>query len=164
MSRCLPTPSGFALYLHGDICHGPKSWCRGSPQVCCRHLVVELLSLRLAPLVGMPNEDASKNREGDESLALGGRCLVVRHNNQPIVGDSDRMDDGEVVRPGWSVWGGGVLILGRQIEWSMPRRWTLPTTTMSKPLATTAKLSPLLRVMPTLNCTRKHKNITYLIT
>ena len=43
MSRCLPTPSGFALYLHGNICHGPKSWCHSSPQsvagawrwVCC---------------------------------------------------------------------------------------------------------------------------------
>ncbi len=65
MSRCLPTPSGFALYLHGNICHGPKSWCRGSPRVCCRRLAVGSLSLRLVPLVGTPNEDASKNREGD---------------------------------------------------------------------------------------------------
>ncbi len=65
-----------------------------------------LLLLRLVPLVGMPNEDASKNREGNRSLALGGCCLVVRHNNQPIVGSSDRMDDGEDAWPGWSVWGG----------------------------------------------------------
>ncbi len=62
------------------------------------------LSLRLVPLVGTPNKDASKNREGDGSSALGGRRLVVRHNNQPIVGGSDRMDDGEDARPGWSVW------------------------------------------------------------
>ncbi len=55
MSCCLPTPSCFALYLHGNICHGPKSWCRDSPQVCCRHLAVGSLSLRLVPLVGMPN-------------------------------------------------------------------------------------------------------------
>ncbi len=62
-----------------------------------------LLSPRLVPLVGMPNKDASKNREGDGSSALGGRCLVIRHNNQPIVGGSDRRNDGEDVRPGWSV-------------------------------------------------------------
>ncbi len=37
-----------------------------------------LLSPRLVPLVGMPNEDASKNnREGSGSLALGGRRLVL---------------------------------------------------------------------------------------
>jgi hypothetical protein len=39
-------------------------------------------------------------------LALGGHCLVIRHNNQPIVGGSDRRDDEEDARPGWSVWGG----------------------------------------------------------
>jgi hypothetical protein len=55
MSRCLPTPSGFALYIHGNICHSPKSWCRGSPRVCCRRLAAGLLSLRLVPLVGTPN-------------------------------------------------------------------------------------------------------------
>ncbi len=64
-----------------------------------------LHSLRLVPLLGMPNEDASKNREGDGSLALGGRRLAIRHNNQQIVGGSYRTDDGEDVRPGWSVWG-----------------------------------------------------------
>ena len=67
---------------------------------------MSLLSPWLVPLVGMLNKDASKNREGDRSLALGGRHLVVRHNNQPIVGGSDRRDDGEDARPGWSVWGG----------------------------------------------------------
>ncbi len=76
-----------------------------------------LLSPRLVPLVGTPNEDASKNREGDGSSALGGRRLVLRHKNQPIVGGSDRRDDGEDARSGWSVWGGGVfLISGRRIE------------------------------------------------
>ncbi len=39
--------------------------------------------------------------------------------------------------------GGGVLISGRRIEWSTPRRWTSPTTTMSMPLATMAKNEPL---------------------
>jgi hypothetical protein len=31
--------------------------------------------------------------------------LVLRRNNQPIVGGSDRRDAGEDARPGWSVWG-----------------------------------------------------------
>ncbi len=54
-----------------------------------------MLLLRLVPLVGMPDKDAFKIREGDRSSALGGRRWVVRHNNQPIVGGSDRRDDGE---------------------------------------------------------------------
>jgi hypothetical protein len=57
-------------------------------------------SLRLVPLVRTMNEDASKIKEGDGSLALGGRHWVLRHNNQPIVGGSDRRDDGEDVRSG----------------------------------------------------------------
>ncbi len=32
--------------------------------------------------------------------------MVVRHNNQPIVGGSNWMDDGGDARLGWSVWGG----------------------------------------------------------
>ncbi len=67
---------------------------------------MDSLSPWLVPLVGMPNKDASKNTEGDGSLALGGCRLVLRHNNQLIVGGSDRRDDGEDARPGWSVWGG----------------------------------------------------------
>ncbi len=63
-------------------------------------------SLRLVPLVRMTKEDASKIKEGDGSLALGGRHWVLRHNNQPIVGGSIRRDDREDVRPGWSVRGG----------------------------------------------------------
>ncbi len=61
---------------------------------------------RLVPLVGTLNKDASKNREGDGSSALVGCRLVLRCNNQPIVSSSDRRDDGEDARPGWSVWGG----------------------------------------------------------
>ncbi len=41
-----------------------------------------------------------KYREGDGSSVLSGRRLVVRHNNQPIVGGSNRMDDGEDARLG----------------------------------------------------------------
>jgi hypothetical protein len=64
----------------------------------------------------MPNKDASKNREGNRSLALGGLYLVIRHNNQPKVGGSNKMVDGEDAQPGWSVWGGIFLISGWQIE------------------------------------------------
>ena len=64
------------------------------------------LSPRLVPLVGTTNEDALKIKEGDGSSALGGRRWVLRHNNQPIVGGSERRDDEEDARPGWSVWGG----------------------------------------------------------
>ncbi len=49
-------------------------------------------------------------------MALGGRRWVERHIYQPIVGGSNRRDDGEDARPGWSVWGGVFLIFGRQIE------------------------------------------------
>ena len=57
-------------------------------------------SLQLVPLVRMTNKDASKIKEGGRSLAFGGRCWVLRHNNQPIVGGSNRRDDGEDVQPG----------------------------------------------------------------
>jgi hypothetical protein len=70
------------------------------------YLTVGSLSLQLVPLVGTPKKDASKHREGDGSSTLGGRCWVLKHNNQPIVGGSNRRDDGEDARPGWSVWGG----------------------------------------------------------
>jgi hypothetical protein len=57
-----------------------------------------------------------KNWEGDGSLALGGCRLVARHNNQRIVGGSNRMDDGEDAWPGWSVWEGVFLISGQQFD------------------------------------------------
>jgi hypothetical protein len=73
---------------------------------------VGLFSPLLVSLVGMPNEDASKNREGDGFLVLGGHCMLVRHNNQPILGGRDRRDDGEDAQPGWSVWSGCFSFLG----------------------------------------------------
>jgi hypothetical protein len=41
-------------------------------------------------------------------LALGGRHLIGRYNNQIVVGGRGRIDVGEEARGGWSVWGGGV--------------------------------------------------------
>ena len=52
--------------------------------------------------------DASKNREMGVALALGGRHLIGRYNNQIGFGDRGRRDVGEEARGGWSVWGGGI--------------------------------------------------------
>ncbi len=38
--------------------------------------------------------------------------MVVRHNNQPIVGGSNMIEDGEDAWPGWGVWGGCFLYFG----------------------------------------------------
>ncbi len=39
------------------------------------------------------------------ALALGGRHLIGRYNNQIGFGNRSRRDVGEEVSPGWSVWG-----------------------------------------------------------
>jgi hypothetical protein len=41
-------------------------------------------------------------------LALGGRQLIVRYNNQIVGGGRGRLDVEEEARGGWSMWGGGV--------------------------------------------------------
>ncbi len=41
-------------------------------------------------------------------MALGGRHLIGRYNNQLVVGGCGRIDVGEEARGGLSVWGGGV--------------------------------------------------------
>ncbi len=52
--------------------------------------------------------EQQKNRETGGPLALDGRRLVGRHNNQITVEESDtRGDEGEM-RPGWNVWDGAV--------------------------------------------------------
>jgi hypothetical protein len=63
------------------------------------------------------NKNTSKSREIGGALAfLGGRRLVKKSNNQPIVGGNYARDDGEGARLGRNV--GGVLSLRawRQIE------------------------------------------------
>ncbi len=111
MSRCLPTPSGFAI---SPWQHLP--W----PQIVVPRLPTSLLqapgggfALAVAGSLGWAAElRCIKNREGDGSSALGGRRLVVRHNNQPIVGGSNMMDDVENARPRWGVWGWCFLYFG----------------------------------------------------
>ncbi len=41
-------------------------------------------------------------------MALGGPHLIGRYNNQIVVSGRGRIDVGEEVRGGWSVWGGGI--------------------------------------------------------
>ncbi len=71
---------------------------------------------RLVSLVGTPNEDASKNREGGGSSASDGRRLVLdatlNHSAAAVIGGlMERM------RGRGGVYGGGVfLISGRRIE------------------------------------------------
>ncbi len=70
----------------------------------------------LVPLFGATKQDTSKNREIGWVLALGGRGLVKKSNNQPIVGENDAQDDGEGARLGQSVWGVLSLCARQQIE------------------------------------------------
>jgi hypothetical protein len=52
-----------------------------------------------------------KKERRNNALALGGHCFISRHNNQPIVGDSNGSYYGEDTRPYQSVWGGCCLIV-----------------------------------------------------
>ncbi len=47
-------PSGFAIFCHGNICHGPKSWCRWSLWAHTRRVALGALLLLFAPLFGAP--------------------------------------------------------------------------------------------------------------
>ncbi len=43
-------------------------------------------------------------------MALGSHHLIGRYNNQIVVGGGGRIDVGEEVRGGWSVWGGSIQL------------------------------------------------------
>jgi hypothetical protein len=60
--------------------------------------------------LGRKNEDTPKNREIRQALALGGRCSMMRDNNQLGVGGRVWWDVGEEVRESCSVWDGGVQL------------------------------------------------------
>ncbi len=74
--------SGFAIFFHGNICHGPKSWHRWSLWAHTRNAALGALSLLFVPLFGSPKGDTSKIRERDVTSALGGHLLIRQHNNQ----------------------------------------------------------------------------------
>jgi hypothetical protein len=65
-----------------------------------------LRSLSLVPLFGALQCNPSKNREGGEVLALGGRRFANRHNNQPKVGSDGGGDIVEGAQPRRNVCGG----------------------------------------------------------
>jgi hypothetical protein len=48
-------------------------------------------------------QDALKNREIGDALALGGHRFVKKSNNLQTVGGKDRRDDGEGMRLGQSI-------------------------------------------------------------
>ena len=49
-------------------------------------MALGLLSLPLVSLFGVPKREPSKNREMGRNLALGGRRLIMKNNNQLVVG------------------------------------------------------------------------------
>jgi hypothetical protein len=83
MSHCYPTPSIFALHCHGNICHGTNSWLLDPPQVLGRHLLADLQSPRLVPLLEVPKRDPSRNREMGRVQALGGCQSFKKCINKP---------------------------------------------------------------------------------
>ncbi len=112
MSRRRPTPSNFALYIHGEGNSAPKSWHHDSPWVHSKCLGASLQSLQLVPLFGATKHNPLNNRERDWVLALGGRRLDVKRNNQPKVGISGGGDIIEEPRPWQNLWGGAVSLFG----------------------------------------------------
>jgi hypothetical protein len=83
-----PYPSAaLALSLHDNIRHGPKSWRRCSLWAHTRLAAAVALLPLMVPLFGAPKCNPSKNRERGGILALGGRRLNIRRNNQPKVRD-----------------------------------------------------------------------------
>ncbi len=99
-------PSGFAIFHHGNIRHGPKSWRRWSLWAHTRCAASGALSLLFVSLFGVPKRNTSKIRERDVTLALGGYLLVGQHNNQPKVGICGGRDIEEGARSGRNLWGG----------------------------------------------------------
>jgi hypothetical protein len=57
-----------------------------------------------------------KNWEIGGSLALGGCCLMMQYNNQPVVGVCAFYDDRAEAQPGWSIWGGAMALFWPSIE------------------------------------------------
>ncbi len=70
-----------------------------------------LLAVLVGSHLGHQNKPHQKNREENGASALGGRRLLVTHNNQLGVGGRGRRDVGEEARGGWNVWEGGVQSL-----------------------------------------------------
>ncbi len=101
-----PCPSAaLALSLHDNIRNGPKSWRRCSLWAHTRLAASVALSLLLVPSFGAPKRNPLKNRERGRVLALGGRHMNIRSNNQPKVCNHSGGDIREGARPGRNMWG-----------------------------------------------------------
>jgi len=66
----------------------------------------------LVCLFGAPKRDALKNREMGGALDLGGRRLMMAHNNQPRMGRSNNGDVRAEARGQESAWGDTVPSFG----------------------------------------------------
>jgi hypothetical protein len=76
---------------------------------------------QLVPLLGAMKCEPSKNKEKVGVLAIGGHCLVIKHNNQPKVGILSRSSVGEGAQPGRNVWRGrGPVVF--TIKWSVKKK------------------------------------------
>jgi hypothetical protein len=83
MSRHHATPSFFAPYCHGNICHDTKSWLSNFPYLLQKRPVAGLQLLRLVPFLGALEHDPLRNREMGRAQALGGCQSFKKCNNQP---------------------------------------------------------------------------------
>jgi hypothetical protein len=110
MSRCHPTLHWLCPLSPWAVYRCPHQWRRGSLWSHARRLWSGLAARWLIRLFGAPNEDTSKNREIHQALALGGRRLMMRDNNQLGVGGRVWRDVGEEARGSCSVWGGGIQL------------------------------------------------------
>jgi hypothetical protein len=73
--------------------------------------------------LGHQNPTHQKIREEDGVLALGGRCLDVKCNNQLKVGVSGEGIIIEETQSRQNVWGGcRIIVLGWQIEWQKNKK------------------------------------------
>jgi len=90
----LPLPilsNGFALYSHGNICHGPNSGLIVFPRVHARLTSAGFAALHSVPLFRAPMHTPSKNRAMGVGLALCGCRSIKKPNTQLIVGGSGRI-------------------------------------------------------------------------
>ncbi len=90
----LPLPilsNGFALYSHGNICHGPNSGLIVFPRVHARLTSAGFAALHSVPLFRAPMHTPSINRAMGVGLALCGCRSIKKPNTQLIVGGSGRI-------------------------------------------------------------------------
>ena len=109
--------SGFAIYHHGNISHGLKSWHSGSLWVRCRCPAAGSRSPLLVPSFGAPTNTPSKNRTMVVVLTFGGCHFMIGQNNQPDSWRSGRGGAWAEARGGGGAWGGAIPSFGLS-NWS----------------------------------------------